>query len=332
MTTKQKSGYLIAQNSTLSAFFTASSAYDSPKFLPLKEATRYLTAELANNALTKLFKNGQYSARLVESSSMEFEFPDDGPNKDQPPVTQTDDSDEMKAGTLSDDPKEDLNMDDDNIEVDDDLDEYRDEDSTDQEGNVDHEENEQAISPIELNLMKGRRSRLPNGNGPVRESATMPNKPQLDATPSENKNTALDMKKIPIIAFTQDTRNERDTNYSKDIESPCAAFKTPRNVLRAVKASIETFEKASDLNNTRDDAEASFALTVAEALRMIKDYLELGTQEGLQQAQIKITTLMSPILNNFPNELTDFLYKSGRQPISLKNMFYDAWDSKKKNN
>ncbi|MCK9369752.1 hypothetical protein M0R04_07600 [Candidatus Dojkabacteria bacterium] len=331
MTTKNKqSGYLIAQNSTLSAFFTSSSAYDSPRFLPLKEATRYLTAELANNALTKLFKNGQYSSRLVEASSMEFEFPDDGPNKNLPPVTQTSGDEDMSAGQLSDDPEDELNMDDDNIEMDD-SDEYQDEDSVDQDDNMDSEENEQSfMSPIETRMMQGRRANTPSGNGPVRESATMPNKPQLDATPSENKNTALDMKKIPTIAFMQDTRNEKDTNYSKDIEPLCAEFKTPKSVMRAIKASIETFQKAADFNNTRDDAAASFALTVAEALRMIKDCLDLNTEEGLKQAQIKITTLMSPILNNFPPVLTDFLYKKGRQPISLKNMFYDVWDNKKK--
>ena len=38
---------------------------------------------------------------------------------------------------------------------------------------------------------------------------------------------------------------------------------------------------------------------------------------------------MNPITTNFPAELIDYLYKSGRQPISLKNTFYDKWDAKR---
>jgi hypothetical protein len=100
--------------------------------------------------------------------------------------------------------------------------------------------------------------------------------------------------------------------------------------MRSIKTTIDTFDRAADFNNGRDDALASMSLTIASALRDLKDCLELGTQEGLKLAQIRATTYMNPITTKFPVELTDYLCKMGRQPTSLKNMFYDKWDSREK--
>jgi hypothetical protein len=367
---RNKQGYGIAQNSTTKAFFTSSSAYDRPSWLSANEATIYPTAELANLALTKLLKHGAYSARLVEAGSMQFEFPDEGPNKDQPPITQTTDDasdDEMVAGQLSDDDTDELNQDGDEIEMGDDFDEdqddepqqdqepdhigqfgddhnigqeYHDEDygqenpsyDLGQRDDVDREEdNEQSfLSPIEKQMMAGKRTRYPTGQGPMKESATMPKKPLADGTPADNKNTVLNGKKVPVIKFNQPACCPTDANFAQDIEPMENAIKVPKNVMRAVNASIETFDRAADFNNGRDDALASFSCTVASALRDIKAYLDLGTQEGLKQAQIKITTYMNPITTKLPPELFDYLSKAGRQPMSLKTMFYDVWDNKKK--
>lgn len=413
---------MIVENRMEIAFFTASSAYDKPNWTSLKEATIYPTADLADKALKKLLKNGAYSAKLIEASSMEFEFPDNGPNKNQDPITQTDDElddekldgvdlnslgDEMTAGQLSGDPEEDLNIEDDDIEMGDEFDQPEDEFAPDEDefgtdeqsiGPDDEfrgkEDNEQAISPIELKLMKGRRTRMPNGNGPVRESEyTKPLKNTLadiplSTTKQRVKNPgqqgkrkltdaevrdmrtmakkgisreaiykkydccveksindilnyksrlspACDIKegidtKVTKIKFKQDNRNDRDTNFSQDIEPLYKDLKVPKNVMRALKASIKLYDDAADFNNARDDSEASLALTIADALRTIQDCLSQGTQEGLKQAQIKITTFMNPITTNFPTEVIDYLYKAGRQPASLKNIFYDKWDSKPK--
>ncbi len=376
MTTINKTGYLIAQNNTRTTFFTSSSAYDKPKFVPVTEATNYPTAEIAHIALTKLYKNGIYSAKLVEAVSMQFDFPDEGPNKNQPSITQTSGEEDMTAGQLSGDPEEDLNDDgDDEIEMGDDFDrEFDEDDDQNQEeqsitsdernphdigqwdqdynigqfgddhnigqwdqdynygqvDNVDKEENEQSFTtPIETQMMQGRRSKYPNGQGPMRESVNMPKRPSLDAKPSENKNTALDTKKAKLIKFKQTAGTPNDVNYSQDIEPSYTKINVPKNVMRAIAASIKTFDEASEFNNGRDDAMASMALTISSALRELKACLDLGTQEGLTQAQIKITTYMNPITTNLPPEIFDYLSKAGRQPTSLKNMFYSEWDKKK---
>lgn len=334
----KKNGYLIAQNKAKSGFFTSSSAYDCPKWMPVNEATVYPTAELAQNALTKLFQNGAYAARLVEATSMEFEFPDEGPNKDQPNITKTSgdmgeeglDGD-MTAGQDLDNEDE-INLDDDEIEHTDDPNDMEDTigddigddigdemgneelpplDAIDAGENPEGEDNEQSfLSPLEHNMMQGRRSKYPNGNGPMREG--------LDNIP-----------KMDTIKFKQDTRNQRDTNFADDLEPLHHDVQIPANVMSAIKDSIDTYNKAAKFNNGRDDAQASLALTIVDALEMIQDCLTQGSHEGLKQAQIKITSLMNPITTHLPVELTDFLFKYGRQPISLKNTFYDKWDAKR---
>lgn len=331
----KKNGFLIAQNGGLTTFFTASSAYDRAEWKPLKEATIYPTAELAQNAMQKLFANGAYSARLVEAAQMQFEFPDEGPNKNQPPVASgeiSDDQmdDEMTAGQDLDNEDE-LNLDDDEIELDDDRnDEFGQEEEPIDSNFPPMEDNEQSfLSPMERRMMQGRRPKFPNGNGPMRENFTIPKAGQGIASTPDNKTFASDLPKPELVKFQQDTRSERDSNFASDIEPLYQDVQIPANVMSAINDTINTFNKAADFNNGRDDSQASLALTVVDALTAIKDCLQQGTHEGLKQAQIKITTLMNPITTNFPPELMDFLYKSGRQPMSLKNSFYDKWDQKR---
>lgn len=333
-----KQGYMIAKNRTISNFFTASSAYDRPIWTSVQEATIYPTAELANNALTKLLKNGAYSARLVEAASMQFEFPDEDPNPQDGNQTldsdelEDDDKEEMSTGQLSDDPLEDLNIEDDDIEIGDEFDEPEERDET----LPPEEENEMAfMTPTESRMMKGRRPNYPTGVGPKRTKPIgegefrMPGKPSADASPSENRNTVMDVKGPEKIKFSQDTRDERDTNFSQDIEPLYQNVQVPSNVMSAIRDTIATYQKAADFNNGRDDAQASMALTIVDALQTIEDCLKLGTHEGLKQAQIKITSYMNPITTHFPVEVIDYLYKSGRQPLGLKNVFYDKWDLKR---
>lgn len=328
----KKSGFMI-KNGQRDTFFTSASAYDRPVWTSLTEATVYASETQAAKAVEKLMAYGSYSATIIEASSMEFEFPDEGPNKDQAPITQTDGEmegnpeEEMVAGQLSDNPEEDLNLDDDEIEMGDEFDDANAEEMGDEDF---PEDDEQALSPEEQQLARG--ERLPpmgNGNGPRFESVTIPSKPNSDAQPSENKNTVANEKPVEKVKFTQDNRNADDTNFAKEIEPMYHDVKIPANVMSAIKSSIDTYNKAAEFNNGRDDSQASMALTIVDALKNIQSCLELGTQEGLKQAQIKITTFMNPITTNFPPEVIDFLYKNGRQPISLKNVFYDKWDSKR---
>lgn len=392
-----KKGYVIAQNGLANTFFTASSSYDKPSWIPLKEATIYATAELADKALVKLLKHGAYSAKLVEATSMEFEFPNEGPNKDEAPITKTDNG--MVAGQLSDeDDIHELNLDGDEIEMGDGYTDDEDEDQDDEgdfdnegdsnsEEEFDTEEDERALSPLEQQLSQGVRGNMPTGNGPMKEAydayrATQGNVPLKKPKSSGGKggrtvklsdsevremrtmkkngvklstifakwpncaestiksilaghtrnSVACDIEEglnttVNKIKFNQDNRNDRDTNFSKDIELSYKEINVPRNVMRAIKTSIDTFNKAADFNNGKDDSQASMALTIATALKTLEDCLKLGTHEGLTQAQIQFSTFMNPITTNIPDVVKDYLIKFGRQPISLKDTFYSKWDN-----
>jgi hypothetical protein len=360
MVTKQiQSGYKIAKNSNLDAFFVSSSSYDRPKWTSLEESTTYPSPEIANNALTRLFKYGAYSARLWEANNMQFSFPNEGPNRNQKPIVQSDelhnddlhtndpneefDDTEMKAGTLSKDPLDDLNIDDDEIRMDDDNEDDVFDTSEDDEF-PSKEENEQSfLSPVKQQLTKGVRptykeQQLMKGVHPthstensskrsnqVREgNFTIPSKSSVDAKSADNKNTVLDAEKPTKIKFTQD--NELCYDYASDIHSCDDKIVVPANVKRVLKNIIDKFQDSSDFNNGRDDSEASFSLTVVDALKTIEDCLDLGTPEGLTQAKIKLSSYMGPILTYIPDEVKNFLWKENRAS-SLKNIFYDKWDS-----
>lgn len=320
----KKKGYVIAQNKAEQTFFTSSSSYDMPIWLPINECTVYATAELAEKALLKLLKKGSYSARLTELQSMEFEFPDEGPNKDEPNVTQdttdeTDETDEldMAAGRLSYNPTEDLNLDDDEIEIGDKI-----EGEQDNEFSVmPEEDDENAISPLELKLMNT------TSRKPMRESS-IPIRKLSDVKTPDNTKTVLDE---PDPDYAKDNVPCGDYDYAKEVEPLHHKVKIPANVMSAIKDTIDMFNQSAEFNNGRDDTQASFSITVADALKTLEDCLKLGTQEGLVQAQIKFTSYMSPITNHIPDEVKMFLMKGERQKDSLKNIFYNKWDTKRAN-
>lgn len=324
----KKKGYVIAQNKAEQAFFTSSSSYDMPKWLPINECAVYATADLAEKALIKLLKKGSYSARLIELQSMEFEFPDEGPNKDEPSVMQTtgeepiDDMDmeedpEMTAGQLSDNPEEDLNLDDDEIEIGDQI-----EGDQDNEFSImPEEDDENAMSPLELKLMNTK------SRAPVRESS-IPIRKLSDVKTPDNNKTVLDE---PKPDYAKDNVPCGDFDYAKEVEPLHHTIKIPANVMSAIRDTINMFNQSAEFNNGRDDAQASFSMTVADALKTLEDCLKLGTQEGLVQAQIKFTSYMSPITTHIPDEVKMFLMKGERQKDSLKDIFYNKWDTKRAN-
>jgi len=79
----KKDGFVVARNRARNQFFTASSAYDRPVWMPIAEATVYLTADMAQRAAVKLATNGQYEARVVTvAEAMELSMPAVRPEDD----------------------------------------------------------------------------------------------------------------------------------------------------------------------------------------------------------------------------------------------------------
>jgi hypothetical protein len=455
-----KSGYVIAQYKTATNYFTTTSSYDRPRWIPITEASVYQTAEIAQQAISKLWKNGAYSAKLLSITEVM-----NSPNSEIPPSIgnsksankfsdeQYGDEPTMKSGTLDDiDDMDETNLDDDNIEFSDDLsdddlsddnvefsDDLSDDDLSDDDiefgnglsdddlsdddiefGNglsdddlsddESSEENEQSfMSPIERGMMKNNKLPFPTGNGPMKEGMvpnlrnTQGNVPLKKPTTgdgrrgiqgptklsdadvrnmrtmydvqgkskqtiykkwnqveektidkilnyttrlgascdidykekptkkvTENKTIATDLPTTPTIKFKQQVGEPTDVDFTRGIDSMHNPHKTPANIIKTLKDSIKEFQDAADYNNGKDDSQSSMAMTICSALQDILTDLQQDTIEGLRAAQIRITTYMNPITTNFPHLVIDYLYKSGRQPISLKNMFYDTWDMKRK--
>jgi len=160
----------------------------------------------------------------------------------------------------------------------------------------------------------------------VTEDSHMPKRPGNDpAPPSENDDTIpnLTEPKVSEVDFDdpvgEENRPETDLTYATAMNHD-EKVKIPGNVMSALKASIDTFRKAADYNNTRDDAQASFCMTVAGAMEELHDHLSQGTVAGMKQAQIKMSSWMNPITTNIPEVVRLFVVNGGRQP-TLKDMF-----------
>jgi hypothetical protein len=156
---------------------------------------------------------------------------------------------------------------------------------------------------------------------------SMPKRPdnQGNAAPSENRALipGLVKPKVAEVDFDDpvgtEHKPETDLDYATTLQDG-EKVKIPGNVMAALKDSINTFKKAADYNNGRDDAQASFCMTVTNALEELHDHLSNGNVEGIKQAQIKMTSWMNPITTNIPEVVRDFVLRGGRQP-SLRDLF-----------
>ncbi len=345
---KQHQGFVIARNKSADVFFTSGSSYDYPKWISITEATVYPTAELAQLAATKLWKYGNYSASVRSlAEAMPFQPPKTiEPEPIDPSKTPSDfDSQqeigsdeqiedpesEMKAGQGDDFDPDEVNLDDEDIEtidddefVDDEDDaEFDDDELGEEEPDFENElepsddefenapeENEISFeTPIEQNMRRGKSSKYPQGQGPIMGESGIP----TDVT---------------TIKYKQQVNEPADVNFSDEIGALHNPHKTPADIIQSLKNDIAEFENVYEYNNGKDDSQASMALTISSAMKDLLTDLEQGTIEGLTQAQIRLSSYMGPILTNIPTDVKDYLYKRGRQPIKLKNIFYDKWNTK----
>lgn len=348
-----KSGYIIAKNGLTKDFFTSSSAYDRPKWIGVNEATVYATAELADNAVKKLYKNGAYSAKVVSLKEMNLEIEpmDDEIEGDELPVDgaaglgdeggdeldpegglgdegDEKDEDEMAAGEQQDvcpecehDPctcetEGDDELSDDDLVIDDieGEDEFGDEFGDELDGEGTDELDGEG-NPDE----EGEQETDPRFDGRRLGMAQLspmgsPRRVGESAAPKVD-----DMKVKDCGACAQD-----DNAMAKGNDEKC---KVPSDVTSELKAAISKYEKEAEFNK-HDDARASFCLTAADAMKAIQTELAKGTVEGVKAANIKLTSYMSPITNNIPASVIKFVTSGGVKP-SLKDMFNAKRDAKK---
>lgn len=317
-----KTGYVIAKNKAVDAFFTSASAFDRPKWISVNEAKVYPTAELAEKAAKKLYSYGAYEARIVPlSEAIAFELPDedvsDDPHAADLAPEGDDDQEVEMVAIVQGGEEEPVHQGDEtegvegavdaNLGIADDVDRAAIDATLDAEEDMDGEQ-----------VAGG-----PDGAPIVGESETMPAKPPLDAQPSENKNTAMDLPKTPVIKYHEKATDNDEEGAELDKSGAWphdAKVKTPANVIKDLKDAIASHQRSAEISNKNNDAKASFCLTVVGAFEELLDDLEQGTAEGIKSAQIHMTSWMNPITVLLPQSVQQFVLMSGRKP-SLKDFF-----------
>lgn len=337
-------GYVIARNRARKEYFTATSAYDRPKWIPVAEATVYMTAELAQNAFTKLARNGAYECRVVPvKEAFQFELPSEQPqdqnfqNDDQMEVdiTPNDEGGSEMVAADQETPCEvcdhcpcTCDTTEDGVEDLVDAELAGDELPTDDFDSLAAGELDSKMSADGAELAQ----RLPAGRRGMAESATMPARPPLDAVTPGNKTTALDLKAPETIKFKNPAfvANKPDTDLTNaTAHSHEDNVKVPAEVISDLKACIAEFAREAEKKNTHNDTRASFCMTVVSAFEQLLQDLEMGTVEGVKQAQIHMTSYMNPITAQLPLSVQKFITMGGRKP-TLKDMFDEKRQERKK--
>lgn len=346
---KNREGYVIAVNKLAPAYFSSSSSYDRPRWVSLTEASTYLTADMAANAVKKLWQSGSISAKVVplsELNGLEMEMPD------QTDDMTDDSSDEMVADKQAADDTDEMRgvcpeCDCDPCECEDDLggDDMPD-DEMGLDGNEEFQDEEDSLLAQHLRAESGTEgeetARLhPKEVGmlgrkrlDMKEAFKMPQRPGNDpAKPTENKTTVANMTDPKSKQFDfKDPVGEEDKPET-DLTHAVAnqhedKVNVPADIKAQLKSVITDLSKTAKAADGMDDNTGSFALTAAAALQQLLDDLELGTTVGIKQAQIHMTSYMSPIVNHIPADVINFIGRGGRKS-SLKDLFGAKWDDKR---
>lgn len=286
--------YLIALNSENKRFFTSSSAYDSPEWVELSEATEYHSVDSAMHAHKKLISKGSYSAKIVEKRNVvdQSAFKFDALLKD--------------SGVKSYAPAH-------NSHRDDFLDAAK------------EDEEESGEKTVVVKVCT--REETPDEETPkndLKEEFTMPEKPKSDTTPVEDPNLIPELPSVPVIDYNDpynlQTKDEDKLGYTISGEQQ-EKVNVPVEIIIMLKNSEKDFRDCANYNDDSNTDRGSFCATVAAALFDLRRDLEEGTVEGIKNAQIKLSSYMNPITSHIPPEVIKFISRGGRKS-NLKDLFY----------
>lgn len=308
----------VIQYGSNEAFYTASSAYDRPKWIKLHEATQYTLAETASGVVEKLLRHGFASARVVTvSEAMDVVF---GQANKMPPLmiaTNVEDADicpdcecdpcECNDGNCVSDelcsacncnPCEcnDGTCNTETITV---------KGPTTVVINV--EESVEACKPAKVR--KGERVTVKDEDGRVSAD-------NLDDTINvETQENGASSKKVNAREVV---KNLTAAVSESEIKQP--KVRVPQSVMANLKQVANEYEKKVKLVNGRDDASGSFYLTVKDAANELIDILSSTDENRVQKAQTFWSSLMSPIQHIFSDDVTLFISRGGK-PQTLSDLF-----------
>lgn len=303
-------GYVIARSRTSSKqYFTSSSSYDRPRWIPAMEATVYHSPELAQKAAVKLGVAGAYGARVVSlKEAMELEMPDD--KQQQDPNAPPEGGMDASFGPGEDGKSE--------MTADEQQDACPDCNHTpctceggdgDQEG-ADGDEGGDIHQEIEDHFAGGEADIDPQ-DGEVDDEHR--DEPELPATHMEGIDTTVTTIKYQNLGAVTPL-DDADSKQPEDKVS------VPSEVMSDLKATIAKFDAEAKEKNEVDDTRASFCLTVAAALKTLQSDLAQGDSAGMKQAQIHMTSWMNAITTQLPLSVSKFVLHGGRK-ATLSDLF-----------
>jgi hypothetical protein len=142
------------------------------------------------------------------------------------------------------------------------------------------------------------------------------------------KEKTLTKESVEVKKQTYKDAAETDAVPGRDTYSDypdCDKVPTPSSISAALRSVVRKFKQSAEAADTRDDVRASQDLTVADAIQQLLDDLSQGTVDGIKQAQIHMTSYMTPITQHIPPEVVKFIASGGKQS-TLKDMFGAKWE------
>lgn len=326
----KQTGYLIENLLDKKHYFTSTSSYDRPRWVEAKQASVYESADSAERAMKKMIKYGINSVRLVNLSELSIaQPPEDQLAMDLPP-------EDLPADDVS--PEDEMVAQD---QVDAPIDsEYRTdiESGEHQEGdeiNIDELPLEDEISqdPMADELPPEENEEITNKSSGFSRGHSVSYKGMKYVVVADDGNGNLQVAQsdAPTKIIRVNASELLPVSESATIDSPAVKgedivgapdekITVPANVKSGLDSVIQKYSDEAKTFTGRDDARASFAMTIADAAAELKELISTGTVESIKQAQIKYSTYMNAITTNFPAEVVKFIASGGRKP-TLKDLF-----------
>ena len=140
------------------------------------------------------------------------------------------------------------------------------------------------------------------------------------------KKTAWASGKLKERKYTESIDNSKSGEYPN--KPCCDKINVPSSIKSTLSSLVNEFKKKANDADGKDGKQGSQSLTIASALQQLLDDLSLGTLDGIKQAQIHMTSYMTPIAQHIPADVVKFIAKGGKQD-SLKDMFTSIKESKR---
>lgn len=307
----KQNGYVIAKNRSRSVFFSAASSYDHPNWVLAERGTAYPTAELAQQALMKLYKYGAYEAQLVSLTELAPPQAPEQRKRVEPIVP------------AEGEPTADF---DDTAELDDSQDaQPSDVLGSDQEPQAEPEQD----APAQMVADKQAPTDVPP-SGELDDTQSSIVEPHDEHDGEEDDDEYDEQLSDQIASRSKEQTTESVIGFvqpSTIVTTSALASRVihtdsvtvPRQLIKDLDEAIGKHQEQVD--GTTFDGVAEYHSNIVTCLKQLKTLLNDKNVESIKKAQLVMMSWMSPIQNEVPSMVKLFVLSGGR-PASIKDRFY----------